>query len=359
MRALPLLPAILLLAGCAAGSYNPGTSEDDPEASTLSGSITVVADGLFVPWDITALPDGDLLVTERSGTLRRIGKTAQSFPVQGVRAAGEGGLLGLTLHPQFAQNHWLYLYLTAADGNRVERYRFDGDGLTDRREILSGIPAGANHDGGRIAFGPDGLLYVTTGDAGRGDRAQDTGSLAGKILRLRDDGSVPADNPFGNAVYAYGLRNPQGIAWDNEGRLWATDHGRSGLQSGYDEINLIVRGGNFGWPVIQGPEHTADMTAPVVQSGPDTTWAPASILVANGRIFFAGLRGEAIYELVFRAGENAAPAVKVHFQNAFGRIRTLRFSDGALLLTTSNRDGRGDPADGDDRILRIPFPLLQ
>jgi glucose/arabinose dehydrogenase len=325
----------------------------------------VLAENLHVPWAIAFLPSGDLLVTERPGTLLRIGKEDRSqHPIEGVRHIGEGGLLGITLHPDFEENHWLYLYLTAsANGvvsNRVERYRYENDALSKRTEILTGIPGAQYHDGGALAFGPDGHLYITTGDASQSSLAQNTNSLAGKILRVHDDGSIPDDNPFGNAVYSYGHRNPQGITWDREGRMWSTEHGRSGVQSGLDELNLIEKGENYGWPVIQGSETRDGMEAPILHSGPTVTWAPASAVYYNGRIFFGGLRGEALYEARLPERVNEEPELLTHFHRAFGRIRAVAVGpDGMLYLTTSNTDGRGKPLPNDDRIIRVDPKILR
>lgn len=318
--------------------------------------VEVIAENLAIPWEIAFLPDGDMLITERPGTLKRIGKEMRVYAIEGVEHIGEGGLLGLALHPRFKENHWIYIYLTAAAKNglknRVERYRLENNRLSERKIIIDGIPGAKYHNGGRIAFGPDGYLYITTGDAGRSDLAQDTNSLAGKILRLADDGSIPPDNPFDNAVYSYGHRNSQGLAWDNKGRLWATEHGRSGILSGLDELNLIEKGKNYGWPVIQGDETKEGMEKPVVQSGPDETWAPAGIAFWKGRLFFGGLRGESLYEAEILAGGKII--LRVHFRQDFGRIRAVALGpDGFLYITTSNTDGRGEPKTGDDKVIRI------
>lgn len=316
----------------------------------------IVADNLQIPWEVAFLPDGDILVTERPGTLKRIGKERRAYAIEGVEHVGEGGLLGMTLHPKFSENRWLYLYLTtkAGDGlqNRVERYRLEGNRLSEKTIILNNIPGAAYHDGGRIAFGPDGYLYITTGDAGNSNLAQDINSLAGKILRLKDDGSIPTDNPFNNAVYSYGHRNSQGLAWDSKGRLWATEHGRSGVLSGLDELNLIEKGKNYGWPVIQGDEARTGMESPVAQSGPDETWAPAGAVFWDGSIFFSGLRGESLYEAKILEGNKVS--LRVHFRQEFGRIRAVVLgTDGHLYITTSNTDGRGEPRSNDDKIIRI------
>jgi glucose/arabinose dehydrogenase len=274
--------------------------------------------------------------------------------VPGVTPRGEGGLLGLALHPDFGKNHFIYLYFTTTVDskyeNRVVRYTFDVDGPTLKGEkvIITGIPSGFYHNGGRIAFGPDKKLYVTTGDAQNSGSAQDIHTLSGKILRLNDDGTIPPDNPFGNAVYSYGNRNSQGLAWDNEGRLWATEHGRSGLQSGLDELNLIEKGKNYGWPTIQGDEKRTGMETPVVNSGPSYTWAPAGAAFYKGNVLFTGLRGEALYQYDVGTGRLAE-----HLKGQFGRLRALVIHDGWLYLSTSDRDGRGTARPGDDRIIRI------
>ncbi len=373
MRLTALIIGALLWTACVPLATDDGggvsssssfSSFSSNSSFSSSPSVSVVAEGLDIPWSIAWLPSGEMLVTERPGTLRRIMPDGQrSYPIQGVMHRGEGGLLGLALHPDFPSNRWLYLYLTTAAGgglaNRVERYLFAEDGLTERTVILEGIPGAANHDGGFLGFGPDGYLYVTTGDAGNPDSAQDTASLAGKILRIADDGSIPPDNPFGNAVYSYGHRNPQGLAWDERGRLWSTEHGRSGIRSGYDELNRIERGGNYGWPVLQGDEEGEGMIAPVLHSGPDTTWAPASAAFLNGSIVFGGLRGRALFESMLPE-EEGMPVLRRHLDGAYGRIRFAGVGpDGMLYLTTSNTDGRGDPVAGDDRILRVDPAMLE
>ncbi len=323
-------------------------------------TFEIVADNLQIPWEIAFLPDGDLLVTERPGRLKRIGKEGRVYAIEGVEHIGEGGLLGMALHPRFAKNRWIYIYLTTQNGegliNRVERYRFEGDHLSEKTTIIDNIPGAAYHDGGRIAFGPDDYLYITTGDAGKNNLAQDTSSLAGKILRLKDDGSIPSDNPFGNAVYSYGHRNSQGLAWDDKGQLWITEHGRSGILSGLDELNLIEKGKNYGWPIIQGEEKKTGMKSPIIQSGPNETWAPAGIAFFDGSLFFGGLRGESLYEA--KIIESSKVPLKVHFRQEFGRIRAVVFGpDGFLYLTTSNTDGRGILKQSDDKIIRIN-PLI-
>lgn len=331
-----------------------------PRPSAIDSNITnltdfgVLAENLVVPWEIAFLPNDDILVTERPGNIRRVGKNGGVTEVQGVKHIGEGGLLGMALHPDFESNNYIYLYLTTTNGsatiNRVERYKLNDDVLSDQKIILDKIPGAAVHDGGRIEFGPDRLLYITTGDAGREELAQDTNSLAGKILRIKDDGSIPDDNPFGNPIYSYGHRNPQGLAWDDQGRLWSTEHGRSGIQSGYDELNIIEKGVNYGWPEIQGNEQRSGMKTPILHSGSNQTWAPGDLDFFKGHLFFAGLRGESLYQVDIQTSEFK---LLRHFTEQFGRLRAVRIQGDYIYITTSNRDGRGDVKTNDDKLIRI------
>lgn len=320
--------------------------------------IKVVADNLNIPWEIGFLPGGDMLVTERSGTLKRLGKNVKTYRVEEVSPIGEGGLLGLAIHPNFLENSWIYLYFSTKTENglqnQVVRYRLTEDRLMEKKVIIDDIPGAKNHDGGRMAFGPDDYLYVTTGDAGVADFAQDTSSLAGKILRVTDEGFIPSDNPFGNAVYSYGHRNPQGIAWDSKGRLWATEHG----DSGFDELNLIEKGKNYGWPIIQGNETRAGMERSKVHSGRDETWAPSGAAYLDGSIFFSGLRSQSLYEA--KILPNGLVSLQVHVRKDFGRIRAVVTGpDGFLYFSTSNNDGRGAPRPDDDKIYRVSPDILK
>lgn len=325
-------------------------------------AVDVIVKDLTVPWDIVFLPDGDMVLTERPGVLRRYGNSPAVITIPSVKTGGEGGLMGLALHPDFARNELLYIYFTAVDDgqkNRVVRYRLVGNQLTQDKIIIDDIPSAIYHDGGQIAFGPDGMLYLTTGDANSADSAQDLASLAGKTLRLTPDGGIPTDNPFGTAVWSYGHRNAQGIAWDSQGRMWQTEHGRSGAATGYDELNLIEKGKNYGWPTIQGDQQKIGMVAPVRNSGSTVTWAPSGMAYANGSLFFAGLKGATLYE----ARPNAAGAIidfQNHFANKFGRLRAVVPGPGhSLYVTTSNKDSRGTPILGDDKVLRINVDFLR
>ena len=316
----------------------------------------VVTDNLNIPWEVEFLPDGSILITERPGSLVIIGKDKQRVPVEGVRHIGEGGLLGMALHPKFSSNNFVYLYLTFEEngsiGNKVERYTLSGSTLSQRTVILEGIQGASNHNGGRIAFGPDGYLYIATGDAGNESLSQVPGSLNGKVLRVRDDGSIPGDNPFNSPVYSLGHRNVQGLAWDEKGNLWATEHGRSGIQSGYDELNLVQKGKNYGWPQIQGDTQQAGMERPAIHSGPSETWAPSGAAYLNGSVFFSGLRGETLYEAQIKDGK--VTSLRKHFEGTYGRLRAVKVGpDGFLYFSTSNRDGRGRVRENDDILLKV------
>lgn len=319
--------------------------------------VTTVAENLDTPWAIAFLPEGGMLITERSGKVRLIDKggNLQREPVailSQVKEIGEGGLLGIVLHPDFATNNHIYLYYTYSSTgedtfNRVVRMKYENSTLKDEKIIVDKIPGNSNHNGGRIKFGPDGDLYITTGDAQNPSQAQDTSTLGGKILRVTDEGK-PVESKF---VYSYGHRNPQGIVWDKSGRLWETEHGRSGIQSGLDEVNIVEKGKNYGWPEIQGDETRDGMITPVANSGATNTWAPAGAAFVGDRLFFGGLRGQALYEGVIK-GNNVT--IKEHFKNQFGRIReVIEGPDGMLYITTSNQDGRGNPQGGDDKVIKV------
>ncbi len=278
---------------------------------------------------------------------------------------GEGGMLGIALDPNFEYNNYIYIYYTYNEifstKNKLVRYVESNNSLTEDRILLEGIPGASYHDGGRIKFGPDGKLYITTGDAGNPNLSQRLDSLAGKILRINSDGSIPDDNPFSNsAVYSYGHRNPQGIDWDKSGVLIATEHGPSGWRGvAHDEINLIQAGKNYGWPDVIGDETKDGMTSPLLHSG-DDTWAPSGgsfyygdeIPHWNGKYFVASLRGEYLLAIDFDSKYNVVSFEKL-FLGEFGRLRDVVSGPDGLYVLTSNQDGRGTPSYNDDRILLI------
>ncbi|GAA1089530.1 PQQ-dependent sugar dehydrogenase [Kitasatospora arboriphila] len=358
VTALALLPLLgAALAGC--GSSAPAvtataTATGSGPGASGSAAATTVADRLNTPWGVARLPDGALLVGSRdTGRILRIdprtGARTDVGTVPGVDAFVEGGLLGLALGP----NGRLYAYYTAADDNRIVSFAYDpsrptGAQLTDPAAVLAGIPKGDNHDGGRIAFGPDGLLYVGTGETGRSELAQDRNSLGGKILRITPDGAPAPGNPFpGSPVYSLGHRNVQGLAWDAQGRLWASEFG----QNTWDELNLIEPGANYGWPVVEGKAGRSKYTDPVVQWRPADA-SPSGIAYADGAIWLAGLRGQRLWRIPVN-GDGTAGTPAAVLDHTDGRLRTVVAEpDGTLLVTTSNTDGRGDPRPGDDRILR-------
>ncbi|MCS7200802.1 MAG: PQQ-dependent sugar dehydrogenase [Patescibacteria group bacterium] len=343
--------------------------------SDLPVNYEVLFNNLEVPWSMVFLNEKELLITERPGRVKILDietkKVLANFRLSEVKQVAEGGLLGATLHPNFMENKFVYFYYTTEKNkslvNRIDRYRLINEGsgysLIKDRLILDDLPASSIHNGGRIKFGPDGYLYVTVGDAGKSQDAQDLNSLGGKILRLTDDGKFVKDNPFSDSdnqlsrlIYAYGIRNSQGIAWDDEGNLWAIDHGRSGFKTGLDEINLIKKGGNYGWPIIEGEMSREGMISPELHSGPDITWAPADLVYYKNRLLFTGLRGEGLYEFNLQD-----KILKVHFFKRFGRLRAITVGpDGKIYFSTSNRDGRGYPRNGDDKIIRIdPTKLIE
>jgi len=324
----------------------------------------VVADDLEVPWEVVVLDENRYLVTERTGNLLLLDDgervVLERFDELDEPFLGEGGLLGIAAHPEFEENRYLYVYLTvdrASVENTVRRFEvdFEAGELTNETTIIDGIPSDRIHNGGRIAFGPDGKLYVTTGDAATPELAQDTDSLAGKTLRLEANGSAVADNPFDNEVYSYGHRNAQGITWDDDDVLWSTEHGPTAR----DELNVVEAGSNYGWPNVTGAQTHPDMEAPVYHSGQYETWAPAGAAYADGSVFFAGLRGERLYEA--RTHDRGVNAFVGHFSSDFGRLRAVTLGPNGehLYVTTSNTDGRGEERADDDRLLRIPLDAFR
>jgi aldose sugar dehydrogenase len=316
------------------------------------GQATDFVTGLDVPWGVAFLPDGSALVSERdTAQIKRVGAdgavtTVGSVP--GVVPRGEGGLLGIAVAGDFAQAPYVYAYFTAANDNRIVRMRLDGDALATPEVIFDGIARAGIHNGGRITFGPDGKLYVGTGDASSRPTSQDPESPNGKILRLNPDGSIPPDNPFaGSPAWSIGHRNVQGLAFDEVGRLWASEFG----QNTWDELNLIERGGNYGWPTVEGRGGRGEFVDPVAQWPTDDA-SPSGIAYVNGVIFMAGLRGARLWVIPAPNGQVGTP--EAFYAGQYGRLRTVtQAPDGSLWLTTSNTDGRGNPRNGDDRILRV------
>lgn len=336
---------------------NPVVSE-----TSNSSQTTVMASNLDTPWALAFLPDGSMLVTERPGRVRLIDVSQKRDPIGLITIAsakeiGEGGLLGITLHPNFSENNFVYLYYTYKGNgnntfNRVVRMVYKDKELSDEKVLVDDIPGSSNHNGGRIKFGPDKMLYIATGDAENPSQAQDKNTLGGKILRVTDEGKPAPINPFNNLIYSYGHRNVQGLAWDSNGTLWATEHGRSGIQSGLDELNLIEGGENYGWPLIQGDETKEGMETARSNSSSSVTWAPSGAAFVGNSLFFAGLRGQTLYEAVLENGQ--AMEIKEHLKGQFGRLReVITGPDNMLYITTSNKDGRGIAKTDDDKIIRI------
>jgi glucose/arabinose dehydrogenase len=367
---------IVLVLALACGHPPPGRGAGEVETSSAQTSFKVetVIGGLQVPWSIVWAPDGRMIFTERAGRVRVYEKgqlrPQPVFTVPDVEPRGESGLMSIALHPQFASNHLLYLsYAYRGDGQRVRvvRYRDTANGFAERKVIIEDIPAAQFHAGCRLRFGPDGKLYITTGDATDRDLAQRLDSIAGKTLRLNDDGSVPPDNPFvgqANArpeIWTYGNRNGQGIDFQpGTNLLFETEHGPSGFDGpgGGDEVNILEKGKNYGWPVIHHRATHEGMESPLLEYTP--ACAPASgtfyrgsmFSQFKGNFFFGCLRGERIIRLVLD-GRRVVSQENL-LEKKYGRIRDIAEGpDGFIYFSTSNRDGRGTPASDDDRIMRL------
>ena len=338
-----------------APSVGPSTTGSSTSPS-VSGAAEVTevtatdwATGLTSPWGLDFVDDDTVLVSERDtgkilllsgGAVSTVATISEAVP------QGEAGLLGIRLNTAGDQ---LFVYYTADQDNRVARYDFDKKTATDPTVIVSGIAKAGNHDGGQLRFGPDQLLYIGVGDAADGDTAQDTSTLNGKILRVTTDGKPADGNPFDNEVWSYGHRNVQGLTFDDADQLWACEFG----QNTWDEINLITQGGNYGWPAVEGDESDVEgMINPKRQWSTDEA-SPSSIAFWRGSLWMAGLRGARLWQIPVDGTETGTPVA--HLQGTYGRLRSVQpFPDGSgLLVGTSNTDGRGQPQDGDDRLLKI------
>lgn len=360
-----------------AGALNtaPSSVQDNSIISMSQVTVETIATGLDTPWSLVFTSDERILVTERPGRIRVIkeGQLLEEplYVFREVSETGEEGLMSLALHPRYRDNHWLYVSL-AYEANevfwvKVIRFTDAGDQLTDPQVVLDRIPAARYHAGCAIAFGPDDKLYITTGDATEKNLAQDLSSLAGKVLRLNDDGSIPSDNPFsGSLVWSYGHRNSQGIAWERKtGVMYASEHGPSVFDgpAGGDEINLIKKGRNYGWPLISHEESREGMEVPLITFTPAE--APASMMLYSGKrnqkwqgnLFFGALRGEGIVRVELdQYDPKKIIRVEKLSEVQFGRIRAVvEAPDGSIYFTTSNRDGRGKPVQDDDRVMQIRF----
>jgi glucose/arabinose dehydrogenase len=334
---------VVLVAGVALTACG-GSSVGDTAVAAQT-----VATGLHVPWGVAFLPNGDALVSERTTArilrIRPGRRPRVVMRVAGVDTnAGEGGLLGLAVSPRYARDRLVYAYFTSARDNRIVRFRLGGP----LEPILTGLRRGLIHDGGRIAFGPDGELYAGVGETGDTGLAQDRSSLNGKILRINPDGSVPRDNPFpGSLVWSLGHRNVQGLAWDRSGRLWESEFG----QDRFDEINLIRPGRNYGWPLVEGRGETRGgrLTNPKV-TWPTDEASPSGAAIARGALYVGALEGQGVWRVPLHGSRPGHP--RLLFAGRYGRVRTVvRAPGGRLWLTTSNRDGRGSPRSSDDRIV--------
>ncbi len=342
--------------GAAGGTRTPSPLPSDTRLTQARvGQPRVLVTNLEVPWGVDFLPDGDALVTERDTTrVLRItpqGEVTEVATIEQAEPRGEAGLLGLEISPDFQQNHWVYLYYTTTRDNRIVRYQYQRGRLTNKQVLVSGIPASAIHNGGRLAFGPDGMLYASTGEAGNASLAQNLDSLGGKILRMTPTGEPAPGNPFDNSlVYSYGHRNVEGLAFGPDGRLYASEFGADSA----DEVNLIKAGNNYGWPIVAGFSEGERFTDPLLTWRPSEA-SPSGAGIAGGSLWVAALRGERLYRIPL-GQEGSLGEPEELYVDEYGRLRTVIQSPrGSLWVTTSNRDGRGNPGPKDDKILVIPL----
>ncbi len=358
------------------GPITPGqkvtVSRDGQNTATseVDYSVEPFVANLSIPWSMVFSAPERVLVTERAGTIKEIvsGKlnTNALISFSEVAAEGEAGLMGMALHPDYSSNKYVYVCMAydSDDGirDKVERLVDNGNEIVRDRIIIENIPAAQFHAGCRINFGPDNKLYITTGDASSKNLAQDKNSLAGKILRINDDGTIPNDNPFGNAIWSLGHRNPQGIAWHSSGVMFATEHGPSGFDGpgGGDELNVIKKGTNYGWPLVSHDKSQEGMESPKLVFTPAE--APSGALFYTGDVFpqfknnffFTALKGEGLFSVVVNNQDASEILSYEKLDIDVGRVRdVIEGPDGLIYFATSNRDGRGNAQDGDDKIYRL------
>jgi aldose sugar dehydrogenase len=340
IAAIPLLLIVILAVFFILAPQNTSVNE-------TGFGTEVIAQNLEVPWALAFLPDDRMIFTERGGKVNILeGQNVKNVGTINVTQNTESGLLGIAVDPHFNENHYIYLYYTKGNYNRISRFILT-DTLANETVLVDNIPAASIHNGGRLKFGPDGKLYATTGEAGNTALAQDLNSLGGKILRFNTDGSIPSDNPFGTYVYSYGHRDPQGIAWGPTGIMYASEHGASSN----DELNIIIKGGNYGWPLYQG-NNTASGYIKPLRGYTEFTLAPSGIAFYQKAVWIAGLRGTQLRKVTLSDDGNLVMGEKAFFRE-LGRIRDVVEYKGYLYISTSNRDGRGIPQTGDDKILKI------
>ncbi len=364
---LVALVVVALLAGCSTPAPPAPTATPTPSPSVTAaplpgpvqptGETTAIIGGLDVPWSIVRLESGSTLISERDrGVVRELtadGELRDVATIPGVFHDAESGLLGLAVLGE----KFLYAYFTTESDNRIMRFALQGGpgsySLGEGMEIVAGITKSRKHDGGRIAFGPDGMLYATVGDAGAPELAQDPNSLNGKILRMTPFGGVPYDNPFGTLVYSMGHRNPQGIAWDDDGQLWAAELG----QNTWDELNRIEAGGNYGWPVVEGIGGVGGYLDPVAQ-WPTTDASPSGLAYVRGTFFMAALGGKRLW--VIYPNRDGTVSSVAYFTGVLGRIRAVTAGpEGSLWLTTSNTDDNGTPGPDDDHLWQVALDVMR
>ena len=329
-------------------------SMKQPTEESISSEfeLETLVKNLDTPWAIDFLPNGNMIFTERPGRVSIFDFDSKEIRIIAnidVSEIGESGLSGIAIDPNYANNHFVYVYYTSDNGNQVSRFELINNELINEMILLDNIPSARFHDGGRIKFGPDGKLYITTGDATIPSTAQDLNSLAGKILRINPDGTIPDDNPFGNYVYSYGHRNSQGIAWNSNGELYSSEHG----PTKNDEINIIEKGNNYGWPLkCEDDKNPDDEYINPIRCYTKFTLAPSAIAFYNRDLYVAGLRGKQLRRIIFSEDYRTITDEEELFSN-LGRIREVVEHGGYLYIATSNRDGRGIPRIGDDKIIRV------